>query len=106
MTGLCRSIGALPLAAGLGLVVLAATPQTPAPAQAPAAPQQPSEVTTTISGGPGAPTRLAVPDFIALSPDAETVAVAKMIAQVLYDDVAFEREFALIPRDTYNPIAA
>jgi TolB protein len=104
MTGLCRSIGAFSLAAGLGLVVLGATPQTPA--QAPAPPQQPSEVTTTISGGPGAPTRLAVPDFIALSPDAESVAVARMIAQVLYDDVAFEREFALIPRDTYNTIAA
>ena len=29
-----------------------------------------------------------------------------MIAQVLYDDLAFEREFALIPRDTYSTIAA
>ena len=63
-------------------------------------------MTTTISGGPGAPTRLAVPDFIALSADAETATIAKMIAQVLFDDLAFEREFALIPRDTYSTIAA
>ena len=36
------------------------------------APQQPSDVSTTISGEGGAPPRLAVPDFIALSSDAET----------------------------------
>jgi TolB protein len=105
MTGMLRSIGVLPFAAALGLVALAA-PQDAPPPQAPATPQQPSEITTTISGGPGAPTRVAVPDFIALSPDAETVSITKMIAQVLYDDLAFEREFSLIPRDTYATIAA
>ena len=42
----------------------------------------------------GTPPRLAVPDFIALSPDAETVAIAKTIGQVLWDDLNFEREFA------------
>jgi TolB protein len=117
MTGISRSIGALFLAGALGLVVTAtpgplSPPQQPgqpqAPAQTPQAPppppQQPSEVTTTITGGPGAPTRLAVPDFLAGSGDAETAAIAKTIAQVLYDDLAFEREFALIPRDTYSTI--
>ncbi len=69
------------------------------------APQQPSDVSTTItSGGDGAPPRFAVPDFIALSTDAETVAIAKTIGQVLWDDLNFEREFALIPRDTYATI--
>jgi len=47
-----------------------------------------------------------VPDFIALSGDGETAAAAKTIAQVLYDDLNFEREFALIPRDTYATIPA
>ena len=36
-----------------------------------------------------------------LSSDAETVDAAKTIAQVLWDDLNFEREFALIPRDIY-----
>src|SRR5438552_1103468 len=103
MTATIRSICTVSLAAGLGLIVLAAPQDAPAP-QAPPAPQQPSDITTTITGGPGVQPRLAVPDFIPLSPDAETAAIAKMIAQVLYDDLAFEREFALIPRDTYNTI--
>jgi len=93
----------------LGLVVVAAprqAPQPPPTPQAPATPQQPGEVTTTITGGPGAPPRLAVPDFIALSGDTETATIARTIAQILYDDLAFEREFALIPRDTYGTIAA
>jgi TolB protein len=105
MTATIRSICTLSLAAALGLIVLAAPQDAPAP-QAPAPAQQPSDITTTISGGAGAQPRLAVPDFIALSPDTETAAVAKMIAEVLYDDFAFEREFALIPRDTYNTIPA
>jgi len=77
-----------------------------APTQQPPAqpPQQPSVITLTISGEGGAAPRLAVPDFIALSQDAETVAVARAIGQVLYDDLNFEREFALIPRDTYATI--
>ena len=53
----------------------------------------------------GAPPRFAVPDFIALSPDAETVGDrARRSAQVLWDDLNFEREFALIPRDIYATI--
>ncbi len=47
-----------------------------------------------------------MPDFIALSPDAETQAIAKTIGQVLWDDLNFEREFALIPRDVYATIPA
>ena len=46
----------------------------------------------------------AVPDFLALSNDPETVAAAKLIAQVLWDDLRFEREFRLIPRDIYSTI--
>jgi TolB protein len=104
MTVMTRSIGVLALGASLSLAALAAPQQPSQEGQPP--PQQPSDITTTITGGPGAPTRIAVPDFIALTPDADTAATAKTIAQVLYDDLAFEREFALIPRDTYNTIPA
>jgi TolB protein len=95
--------GCTPAAAVVAVLVALAT--LGVLAQAPPAAQQPSEVSTTISSGEtGAPPRFAVPDFIALSPDAETAAVAKSIGQVLWDDLSFEREFALIPRDTYATI--
>jgi TolB protein len=65
--------------------------------------QQPSEVSTVISGeGAGTPPRYAVPDFVALSPDASDI--AKTLGQVLWDDLNFEREFYMIPRDTYSSI--
>jgi TolB protein len=98
-------------ASALGLAGLGAQPQTPAP-QSPG-PRQPTELSTTISSGDiGIPPRFAVPDFIALAStsgrdraaDAETVAAAKKIAEVLWDDLNFEHEFALLPRDTYATI--
>lgn len=95
------------LAGAIALALLAAPgAQQPPPSQQPPTPppQQPSEIVTTISGEGGAPPRLAVPDFIALSPDAETTAIAKTIGQVLWDDLNYEREFAFIPRDTYASI--
>lgn len=97
------------LATGIAVTVLAvlggglqpsapiASGQEPAPA-----PQQPSEVAVVITGDPGTPPRYAVPDFIPLTPDAGDI--AKTVAQVLWDDLSFEREFYLIPRDTYATI--
>jgi TolB protein len=82
---------------------LAATqtpPQTPTPDQQ----RQQSEIELSISGEPGAPPRYAVPDFLALSADPDTQGAAALIASVLWDDLAFEREFYLIPRDTYASI--
>jgi TolB protein len=76
-------------------------------AQPPDSQQQPSQVVTTISSESiGTPPRFAVPPFIALSKDAETVEAAKLIAEVLWDDLNFEREFALVPRDVYATIPA
>lgn len=89
----------------LGVVVLSASalvagrPQTP-----PTAAQQPSTVGITISGDSGAQTRLAVPDLIALSSDRETTDAARVIGEVLWADLNFEREFYMIPRDTYKSI--
>ena len=82
------------------------TSQTTAPT-----PQQPSEIRTTIVGSdPGTAPRFAVPDFVALPgtdgrpPDGEVVEAAQTIGRVLWDDLSFEREFALIPRDVYVSI--
>ena len=68
-------------------------------------PRQSDQIVVVINGPPGLPPKYAVPDFIALTNDAETVAAAKTIGQVLWDDLNFEREFYLIPRDTYRTIA-
>jgi TolB protein len=99
-----RHLTAFFLAAALGVTVVAT--QNP-PAQPPAPPpQQPGEVQLVISGEPGAPPKYAVPDFTALSGDAESKAAAQTIGQVLWDDLDFEREFYMIPRDTYGSIPA
>ena len=79
--------------------------QQTVPAGQPASPprvQQPSEIELSISGDPGTPPRFAVPDFVALSPDAGDI--AKTVTEVLWDDLNFEREFYLIPRDTYSTV--
>ena len=73
--------------------------QQPAPPQTP---QQPSEIATRISGDSGAPPHYAVPDFVALTPNATQI--AQMLAQVLWDDLNFEREFDMIPRDVYKSV--
>ena len=74
--------------------------------QPPPAPQGQSEVALQITGEPGAPARYAVPDFIALTNDPETATIARTLAEVLWNDLNFEREFYLIPRDTYKTIPA
>ena len=79
------------------IVLLAQAPQEPPPTA-----QQPSEIQLVISGEPGTPPRYAVPDFVALTPDAAEI--AKTLGQVLWDDLNFEREFYMIPRDTYATI--
>ncbi len=82
-------------------LAMAARPQTPPPQS-----QQPTDISTTISGEPGTAPRFAVPPFIALSSDAETAAIARTIGDVLWDDLNFEHEFAFIPRDVYATIPA
>jgi TolB protein len=90
--------------ASLLLTVLAASGLLAVAPSASQQPQQPPAVSLTITGEPGALPRYAVPDFLGLSADAETAEAAKTIGQVLWDDLAFEREFDMIPRDTYQTI--
>jgi TolB protein len=87
--------------AALTLATLAASPQQPAP---PPTGQQSSEGSGIIRPDAGGKPRLAVPDFLAATPDAESKAIAATIGQVLWDDLNFEREFEMIPRDTYASI--
>ncbi len=96
----------------LGSIVLQARGTSPeeapaaaqAPPAAPARPQQPSEIELVITGEPGTPPRYAVPEFIAAAPDAAEA--ARVLTQALWDDLNFEREFYLIPRDTYSTVRA
>jgi TolB protein len=92
-------------AIALSVVALAAVPGTPQQPPAPPPGQQSREGTgTIISGGGGSKPKLAVPDFLAATPDAESKAIAATIGQVLWADLDFEREFYMVPRDTYASI--
>ena len=52
----------------------------------------------------GAQPRFAVPNCLALSENPDITNAAMTIAQVLWDDLAFEREFRMLARDTYGTI--
>src|SRR5690348_10013758 len=80
-------------AAGAGVLAV----QQP-PAQPPASQSQNQVVRIGGEVG-GPPPKLAIAPFIALSQDAETVAAAKTIGDVLFDDIEYEREFYLIRKD-------
>jgi TolB protein len=60
------------------------------------------QVELRISSGGGSQVRYAVPEFVAASPD--VAEAGRTIAQVLWNDLDFEREFYMIPRDTYASI--
>ena len=76
------------------------------PPQNPPTPQQQSDqVKTVITGsGGGVAPKLGIAGIIPLSSDGETVAAAKTIADVLYDDIAYEREYYMIGKDTVTSI--
>ena len=92
------------LALALALSAVQLPAQQPQPQQPTPPSQQPTEIGVAIPSEPGAQVRLAVPDLIALSSDAETVAIARIIGQVLWDDLNFEREFSFVARDAYATI--
>jgi TolB protein len=80
-------------------VVAAQQPATPPPPTS-----QQNTVGITLTGDAGSQTRLAVPELLALSSDRETQDAARVISEVLWDDLNFEKEFYMIPRDTYKSI--
>ena len=68
-------------------------------------PQQPTEVQLQLTGVGGAPPKIAIAGFIPVSTDAETVAAAKTIGDVLYDDLNYEREYYMIATDAVATVA-
>jgi len=84
------------IAALASFTVLAQSVQPPVQ---PPASQQQTEVRLVISSGPGVPVKLGIAGFLPLAQDAETVAAAKTISDVLYDDIAYEREYYMIGKD-------
>jgi TolB protein len=104
-----RTVFFLSGAAALMSLTLLAAPQPPAGSspqsqQPPAQPQQQNEVRFVINGTPGVQPKVAIVPFIAVSTDAESVAAAKTVGDVLYDDLAYEREFWMIGKDVLATI--
>jgi TolB protein len=97
---------ALPILLSAGVLVADQQPAPPAPPAQETPQRQASEVAIRLTGDPGSPPRLAVPDFLAPGGDRESQEIAATIGQVLWDDLDFEREFYMIPRDTYKSIPA
>lgn len=87
----------------LGTVLLSAQQPDSTPATRA---QQRSEVDLIIGDRIGTQPRIAVPDCLALTADEKTAAAAKTIAEVLWSDLEFEREFRMVARDTYESIPA
>ena len=96
---LARSI-AVTLVCGVAIALSAQQPPATPP------PSQQSDVSLVIRNGgdPSLPPKIAVPSFIALTNDAETQAAAKIVGEVIWDDLEFEKEYYMIPRDTYRSI--
>ena len=91
---------AVVLASGAALALRAQTPsQTPPAPQ----PQQPGAVVIVLRDDQQVP-KLAVPEFIPLSKEPEVVSAAKTIGDVLWDDLAFEKEFYMLPRDVLRSV--
>jgi TolB protein len=85
--------------------LLAAAPQQQQQQPPTGGQEQPPAVRTIISSDPGVVPKLAVPELIPLSTDADVVNAAKTIGDVLWDDLNYEREFYLIPKDTLKTVA-
>ena len=97
MTRIPRFILSTAFIAGLSLLQVTTTGQSPQPSQR-------DEVDLIIGERIGTPPSFAVPDCLTLTSDAATAEAARTIAQVLWDDLEFEREFRMIPRDVYRTI--
>jgi TolB protein len=68
--------------------------------------RQRDEVSLVIGDSIGTPPSVAVPDCLSLTPDEATAEAARTIAEVLWADLDFEREFRMIARDIYRTIPA
>jgi TolB protein len=88
----------------LSLAAVAASALVVAQQQPPPPPPQQQEFKIVISGPSGLPPKLGIAGFVALSSDAETVAAAKTIGEVLFDDINYEREYYMLGKDAVGTI--
>jgi TolB protein len=88
----------------LSLAAVAASALVVAQQQPPPPPPQQQEFKVVISGPSGLPPKLGIAGFVALSSDAETVAAAKTIGEVLFDDINYEREYYMLGKDAIATI--
>jgi TolB protein len=97
--GGCVIAGAAVLTAGVPLPELSARPlqQQQQQQPPPPPPQQPTEVAVSLTN-PGIRPALGLPDFIVQGGDAKFRDVAQLLADTLWRDLDFEREFHLIDR--------
>ena len=98
MSRILRTLVSLSLFCG-AVLVSGQEPDAP-----PQLPRPGSEVDLVIGERIGTQPRIAVPDCLALSDDPETATIARTIAEVLWDDLDFEREFRMVARDTYESV--
>ena len=98
-----RSLHVLVVLSICGSAVLVAQRQEPPAPQQPA--RQSSQVELIIGDRIGAQTViLRYRIVLALTRDDRTLDAARTIAEVLWNDLEFEREFRMLPRDTYKTI--
>ncbi len=96
-TRMARFIHVAAFATGLAVVLTTV-------GQAQQQPRQRDELSLIIGDSIGRQPSFAVPDCLPLTSDEATAEAARTIAQVLWDDLEFEREFRMIPRDIYRTI--
>lgn len=97
-----RSRLAIPLVTLCSGALALAQAQEP-PASQPV-PRQQSEVDLIIGDRIGAPPTFAVPDCLAPGGGERIAEAGRTIAEVLWNDLEFEREFRMMARDTYDTI--
>lgn len=87
-----------------GAALLAQGQEPPAAAPAEDVPRQQSQVDLIIGDRIGAQPTFAVPDCLAPAGDEALAEAGRTIAEVLWADLEFEREFRMMARDTYDSI--
>jgi TolB protein len=92
-------LSTLLVASGAALVASPPAKPTAAPAV-----KQDTKFFLDMNGRPRKPPTLAIPAFTVLTPDADTQAAAKTVTDVLRADLAYEREFDIMPAASFTGI--
>jgi len=102
MTSMLRNL--LVASAGLGIAVTGGVAANGLVNAEPMAQQQQVDEIALALTNPGAHPRLGLPDFVMPQTDPKMAVIAKTVADVLWDDLNFEREYYLIPRTSSSSI--